>query len=220
LQLDVSILAAFTLLWLAIVPTPGPNSLLIVRLALTAPWRDVAVALAGNLLAIASYALATLLGLSLLLAAAPSVRLGIHLLGGGYLLWVGLRLVRSGLQRSRRSRADAAPPDALAAESGRVDRPFMQGVLTALANVQALFFLSSIFAGVGILRANLATGLAAVGIIVVGNGAYLSLLASALQRERPRAIYARYRGAMEVGFGLLFAAFGARLVWREAMAWL
>src|SRR5206468_3332538 len=75
LQLDYSVLGAFALLWLAIVPTPGPNSLLIVHLALTAGWRDVAVALLGNLLAIAFYAIATLVGLALLLAAAPSVRL-------------------------------------------------------------------------------------------------------------------------------------------------
>ena len=222
MQLDTSILAAFTLLWLAIVPTPGPNSLLIMRLALTAGWRDVAIALAGNLLAIASYALATLLGLSLLLAAAPSVRLAVYLLGGAYLVWVGLRLVMAGLRRSRRGATLAGDYSAAdtASEPGAVRRPFMQGVLTALANVQALFFLTSIFAGVGILRANLATGLAAVGIIVAGNGLYLSLLAWALQRERPRAFYARYRGAMEIGFGLLFIAFGARLVWREAAAWL
>jgi len=222
LQLDTSILAAFTLLWLAIVPTPGPNSLLIMRLALTAGWRDVAVALAGNLLAIASYALATLLGLSLLLAAAPSVRLAVYLLGGAYLVWVGLRLVWAGLRRSRQRdiSAGANPAPAEASEPNRESRPFMQGALTALANVQALFFLTSIFAGVGILRANLATGLAAVGIIVVGNGAYLALLAWLLQREGPRAFYARYRGVMEIGFGALFAAFGARLVWHEAVAWL
>jgi threonine/homoserine/homoserine lactone efflux protein len=221
LQLDTSILAVFTLLWLAIVPTPGPNSLLIMRLALTAGWRDVATALAGNLLAIASYALATLLGLSLLLAAAPSVRLGVYLLGGAYLVWVGLRLVGVGVRRSRHRDTDAGLGSAAngSSEARPVDRPFTQGVLTALANVQALFFLSSIFAGVGILRANLATGLAAVGIIVAGNGAYLSLLAWLLQRERPRAFYARYRGVMEIGFGMLFVLFGARLVWRELAAW-
>jgi threonine efflux protein len=217
-QLDTSILAAFTLLWLAIVPTPGPNSLLIMRLALTARWQDVAIALAGNLLAIAFYALATLLGLSALLAAAPSVRLAVYLLGGAYLVWVGLRLMRAGLQQSKTGGADAMP---LATnQAGSVDNPFVQGILTALANVQALFFLTSIFAGVGILRANLATGLAAVGIIVAGNGLYLSLLAWLLQREGPRAFYARYRGSMEIGFGALFVVFGARLVWREAAGWL
>jgi threonine/homoserine/homoserine lactone efflux protein len=216
-QLDASILAAFTLLWLAIVPTPGPNSLLIMRLALTARWQDVAIALAGNLLAIAFYALATLLGLSALLAAAPSVRLAIYLLGGAYLVWAGLRLMRAGLQRSKAGGTYAMP---LASnQTGSVDNAFVQGILTALANVQALFFLTSIFAGVGILGANLATGLAAVGIIVAGNGLYLSLLAWLLQRERPRAFYARHRGAMEIGFGALFVLFGARLVWREAAGW-
>jgi threonine/homoserine/homoserine lactone efflux protein len=198
------------------------------RLALTAGWRDVAVAHPRNLPAHALLTNASKLGQTLLLAAAPSVRLGVYLLGGAYLIWVGLRLVHAGLRRSRpheNSAADsssgiAPASSAQPSEAGGTSGPFMQGVLTALANVQALFFLSSIFAGVGILRANLATGLAAVGIIVVGNGAYLSLLAWALQRERPRAFYARFRPAMEIGFGLIFTAFGLRLVWREAAGWL
>jgi threonine efflux protein len=217
LQLDYPLLAAFTLLWLAIVPTPGPNSLLIVHLALTARWRDVAVALAGNLLAIAGYALATLFGLALLLSAAPSVRLGLYLLGGAYLLWVGARLVRAGLARRR---SPATEANVSHAQAGNARGPFLQGVLTALANVQALFFLASIFASVGILGATAATQIAAVGIIVVGNGGYLALLAWLLQHERPRAFHARHRGAMEVGFGVLFLLFGARLVLRELAGWL
>jgi threonine efflux protein len=217
LQIDYAVLGTFTLLWLAIVPTPGPNTLLIVHLTLTAGWRDVAIALAGNLLAIAFYALATLLGLALLLAAAPSVRLGIYVLGGAYLIWVGGRLVRAGLARRRSRKTEVlntGPGDAAA------QKPFLQGILTALANVQALFFLASIFAGVGVLGASPATQLAAVGVIVAGNGGYLTLLAWLLQRERVRSLYARYRSAMEMGFGLLFAAFGVRLVLRELVGWL
>ena len=121
-------------------------------------------ALAGNLLAIAFYALATLLGLALLLAAAPSVRLGIYVLGGAYLVWVGARLVLGGLaRRAGRRRRCRCCRQLMPERSGG---PFLQGVLTALANVQALFFLASIFASVGILAANPATQLAAVGIIV------------------------------------------------------
>jgi threonine/homoserine/homoserine lactone efflux protein len=219
LHLDYVLLGAFALLWLAIVPTPGPNSLLIVHLALTAGWRDVGLALAGNLLAIATYALATLLGLALLLAAAPSVRLGVYVLGGAYLVWVGARLARGGLMRQRAGEASATAA-ATEAHQERTANPFLQGVLTQLANVQALFFLASIFAGVGLLAANSATQLAAVGIIVLANGGYLALLAWLMQRERPRAFYARNRGLMEIGFGLLFLAFGARLVLREAVGWL
>ena len=175
------------------------------------------VALAGNLLAIAFYALATLLGLALLLAAAPSVRLVIYVLGGAYLVWVGVRLVRAGMARRR-----SDPSDALNAAPGgaRPQKPFLQGILTALSNVQALFFLASIFASVGILGANPETQLAAVAVIVLGNGGYLILLAWLLQHESPRAFYARNRGSMEIGFGLLFLAFGARLVLRELAGWM
>lgn len=211
MQLDYILLGTFALLWLAIVPTPGPNSLLIVQLALTAGWRDVAAALAGNLIAIAGYALATLLGLALLLAALPWLRLGIHVLGGAYLVWVGTRLLRGGLARHRAGRRGAPP----AAEPRTAGSPFLRGVLTQLANVAALFFLASIFAGVGLLTANLATRLAAVGIILVGNGAYLGLLAWLMQREAPRRFYAGNRGLMEIGFGVMFLLFGARLALRE-----
>ena len=212
MQIDYGVLAAFTLLWLAIVPTPGPNTLLIVHLAVTASWRQVAVALAGNLLAISFYALTTLLGLAVLLAAAPSVKLAVYLLGGAYLGWVGMGLVQAGLARRK-----AAPNVTLMAgpTDAGAQKPFLQGILTALANVQALFFLASIFAGVGILGASHATQLAAVGIIVAANGCYLGLLAWLLQRERVRVLYARYRPTMEIVFGALFVLFGARLLIRE-----
>jgi threonine efflux protein len=217
LHIDYAVLGGFTLLWLAIVPTPGPNSLLIVQLALTAPWRDVAIALAGNLFGVTIYALGTLFGLALLLAREPSLRLAVYVLGGAYLVWSGMGLIRAGLVWRR-----SAPAGVLAVGSREVTarNPFLQGVLTALANVAALFFLASIFAGAGILVANPATQLAALGVIVIGNGLYLSLLAWLLQRERPRAFYARNRGAMLLGFGILFLAFGLRLVLRELLAWL
>ena len=38
---------------------------------------------------------ATLLGLALLLTAVPSVRMAVHLLGGLYLVWIGIRLAPS-----------------------------------------------------------------------------------------------------------------------------
>ena len=217
MHIDYAVLGGFTLLWLAIVPTPGPNSLLIVQLALTAPWRDVAIALAGNLFGVTIYALGTLFGLALLLAREPSLRLAVYVLGGAYLVWSGMRLIRAGLvwRRSAPAGVLAEGPREVAARN-----PFLRGVLTALANVAALFFLASIFAGAGILVANPATQLAALGVIVIGNGLYLSLLAWLLQRERPRVFYARNRGAMQLGFGILFLAFGLRLVVRELLAWL
>ena len=141
----------------------------------------------------------------------------IYASGGAYLIWVGVRLLRAGLARRR------AGPEASLSPSptgSGVRRPFVRGALTALSNVQALFFLASIFAGVGILGANAATQLSAVAVIIAVNGTYLAFLAWLLQRDRPRAFYSRNRGAMEIGFGMLFLLFGVRLVMRELAGWL
>jgi threonine efflux protein len=215
LGLDQEVLWAFTLLWLAILPTPGANSLLIIQLALSSGWRSVAIALSANLLGIACYALATLLGLAWLLAAAPSVRLAIYALGGLYLAWTGIRLAARGLKRGQKP--DGAPSQAVAASAAGT---FARGLLTALANVQALFFLASIFASVGVLSASLATRLAAIAVIIIGNGAYLTLLAWLMQKPAARTFYHRYQPRMEVAFGTLFILFGARLLAREWAGWL
>jgi threonine/homoserine/homoserine lactone efflux protein len=213
--LDHQVLWAFTLLWLAILPTPGANSLIIVHLALTSSWRSVAAALIGNLCGIACYAMATLLGLAWLLAAAPSVRLAIYGLGGLYLLWVGARLAWRGLKRAQEAERMPAPAQAPSAAGA-----FAHGLLTALSNVQALFFLASIFASVGVLSVNFATRLAVVAVIVVGNGAYLTLLAWLMRKPAVRNVYNRYQPGLEVVFGALFMLFGARLVAREWAGWL
>lgn len=214
MQIDWGVLGSFALLWLAILPTPGPNSLLIAQLALTYPWRSIAAALAGNLLGIATYAVCSLLGLALLLAAVPSLRLAIYLLGGAYLAWMGVRLVLAGLVR-RRSVERQAQGDIKASPTN----PFLRGFVTALSNVAALFFLASIFASTGILTATVATQVAALAVILIGNGTYLALLAALLQRQGPRAFYARHRGAAEIGFGIIFLVFSARVVLHELGRW-
>ena len=159
--------------------------------------------------------MATLLGLALLLAKAPSVRLITYVLGGAYLVWVGARLLFIRGLKDAGATGAAPAADVVTSAAGT----FAQGILTALANVQALFFLASIFAGVGILKANLATGLVAVGVIVVGNGCYLMLLAWLMQKPAARSFYNRYRPSMEVGFGAVFVLLGARLLARELAGW-
>jgi threonine efflux protein len=213
LQIDYGTLGAFALLWLAILPTPGPNSLLIVHLALTHHWRSVSAALAGNLIGIGIYAICSLLGLGLLLAAVPPLRFIVYVLGGVYLAWIGIRLVLTGLARRRLGAPEDQASKALEARAAR--KPFLLGFFTALSNAPALFFLASIFASTGIMAAALATQLAAIAVVVVGNGTYLALLAWLLQRERPRAFYARNRGAAEIGCGVIYLSFGVRIVLQQ-----
>jgi len=202
--IDLRVLAAFTLLWLAIVPTPGPNQLMVTHVALTQGRRQVALAIAGNLAGVGFWALAALFGLVVLLAAAPTAALAVNLAGGIYLVWVGIRMIRG-----RRTAPDEA---AVAAPALDDRRAFALGVGTALSNAQAVIFITSVFAIAGVVGSSLPTGLAAVAILLACNATYLWGLGWLMQRPAAQAFYGRWRRWMERAFGALYVLFGLRLL--------
>ena len=93
MSLDLTTLLSFTLLWLAIVPTPGANMLMVTHVAMTRTGRHVALALLGNMLGIALLASLALLGWAAILEAFPWLRLGVTIFGGLYLMWFGWKLL-------------------------------------------------------------------------------------------------------------------------------
>lgn len=211
MPLDLSILSAFTLLWIAVVPTPGPNVLMVMHVAVTRTPAHVALAIAGNMVGIALLAGLALVGWAAVLRAFPWLRVGVNVFGGLYLIWLGARLLRRAL-----AGGIAAQP--ASAQSGAASRDHRRtallGLVTALSNAQAVLFITSIYAATGILGANAATGLASIAIILCCNASYLSALGWLFQRERMRVAYGRYRGVLDGMTGTLFLAFGGRLLWR------
>ncbi|MBL8567478.1 MAG: LysE family transporter [Phreatobacter sp.] len=211
-MLDTSVLLTLTLMWLVIVPTPGANSLLITHLAVTRPAEDVAFALAGNLAGVAMLALLALFGWAALLQLFPWLRLAVTIFGALYLVWFGARLVRRSL-----TPAATAAAEADGAGEGGARRMVLLGLVTALSNAQAIIFITSIFAVSGVLNAGVATGLAAILVMITCNGLYLSTLAWLFQRQAVRRFYQRFRRALEGTVGALFVVFGGRLLLRELM---
>lgn len=219
MSLDLTTLLSFTLLWLAIVPTPGANMLMVTHVAMTRTGRHVALALLGNMLGIALLASLALLGWAAILEAFPWLRLGVTIFGGLYLMWFGWKL----LDRARKpdSSSDAKSSrepvsTSLDFASARADyrKTIILGFVTALSNAQAILFITSIYAVTGILHANLATGLASIVIMIVCNSAYLGALGWLFRRSAIRNGYQRFRRYLEGVMGGLFVFFGARLLWR------
>lgn len=204
--LDLPTLLSFTLLWLAIVPTPGANALMVTHVAMTRTGRHVALALLGNMLGIALLASLALLGWAAILEAFPWLRLGVTVFGGFYLMWFGWKL----LDRARK------PTPPLAARSTPADyrKTVLLGFVTAISNAQAILFITSIYAVTGILHANLATGMTSIVIMILCNATYLGALGWLFQRSAIRTGYQRFRRYLEGVMGGLFVFFGARLVWR------
>lgn len=207
MPLDLPTLASFTLLWLAIVPTPGPNVLMVTHVAVTRTSAHVAFAILGNLTGIALLASLALIGWAAVLEAFPWLRLGVSVFGGLYLMWVGWKLI------GRARLAPSALP--LAADApDNYRKTALLGLVTALSNAQAILFITSIYAVTGILNANLATGVASIAIMLTCNATYLAALGWLFQREKIRLGYARFRRVLEGTIGTLFVFFGGRLLWR------
>jgi threonine efflux protein len=209
--LDLQVLWAFFLLWLVIVPTPGANSLMITHTALTRPAMHVALALFGNVVGILGLATLAMAGWAALLDAMPWLRLVVHVLGGAYLIYFGLRLLD-------RARQPASAIDTTGDTTATRTEPLQAialGLVTALSNAQAILFITSIFAVSGVLAANLETSLGVLVIIAACNTLYLGGLAWLLRRPRIRRGYARARRWIEGTMGILFVGFGGRLMWRE-----
>ena len=205
--IDTRALSAFALLWLVILPTPGPNQMMVAHVALSQGPRQIALAIAGNLSGIALWCLSALFGLAVLLSAVPAARIAVSLAGGAYLVWTGLGMLRAAGRRSPHTLQAAA---ALPAFGDR--QAYAIGLATALSNAQAVLFISSVFAVSGVVGASLATGLLAAALLLSLNAVYLSGLGWLMQRPAAQAFYGRWRPTMERVFGLIFMAFGARLL--------
>lgn len=134
--------------WLAAIVSPGPDLLQIIRVG-TKSWRAGVACACGIMLGNIIWILGSLLGLSALLQAAPQILAVLQLVGGGYLLYMGLGALRSGLLVRRQQIADAATSanaQLSAANQLSPRRALGVGLATNLSNPKAVLFFAAVFA--------------------------------------------------------------------------
>jgi homoserine/homoserine lactone efflux protein len=111
--------------------TPGPNSLLVLTHGALHGHRKTLFTVAGGALGFVALIALSMLGIGALLKASASALTVLKLLGGVYLIWLGVRLWRA---PAIHLRADASKAGIRSAGL------FRQGLLTALSNPKALLF--------------------------------------------------------------------------------
>ncbi|HEY9347827.1 MAG TPA: LysE family translocator, partial [Inquilinus sp.] len=117
-------LAGLALIALGMVCTPGPNMVYLLSRSILQGRLAGAISLAGVVLGLLCYMLASALGLTALMLAVPMAYEAVKLAGAAYLLWMAWTAVRPGAGSVLQPRRDLKP-----------DRPrklFTMGFLTAL----------------------------------------------------------------------------------------
>jgi homoserine/homoserine lactone efflux protein len=89
-------LAAYAIAVLAIVVSPGPDTVLILRYALTSGPRAGFAAVLGVQIGLMIHTVLAILGISLLIASSPVLFKTVAIAGAGYLAWLGLQGFRDG----------------------------------------------------------------------------------------------------------------------------
>ena len=84
-------LGAYAVAVLAIVVSPGPDTMLILRYALTSGQKAGFAAVAGVQLGLMVHTVLAVLGISLVIASSPVLFKGVAIAGAAYLAWLGIQ---------------------------------------------------------------------------------------------------------------------------------
>ncbi|MDA0231782.1 MAG: LysE family translocator [Proteobacteria bacterium] len=211
MPLDPQLYGTFLVVALASVLSPGPDTLLVIRAALSGGNGQGFAALVGVQIGLLGHLAAAVFGLSLLLLAAPLALKGVALAGALYLCWLGYRNIRAATGRNMTG-ASAISPAAIAdSGAGAVCR---DAILTNLLNPKVILLFIAVMPGfVEPGPAAIPVQLAFLGAsIILLNIIWQSALVLAASRARRWLTQPRVQRGIALISGLVFIAFAALLV--------
>jgi threonine efflux protein len=200
-----AIIIGATLVWLAAVVSPGPNFLVVSRLALSRSRRSAIGATLGITVGSLAYAALTMFGLSVLILRFAWLGDAVRIVGGVYLIWLGIHAWRT------------RPEDLHPAAVGAVrDVPSLRGglrvgFLTEITNPKGIAFFLGLFAAAVPAATPLwakLTVLSAGGVIEV---AWYTAVSFALSSGPMQAGYRRIRRTVDRVLGTLLIALGLKV---------
>ena len=186
--------------------SPGPSFVLVARTAVAVSRSDGVATALGMGLGGLIFAAAALLGLQVVLAAVPSLYLGLKIAGAAYLIYLAVRLWRG-------AGAPIAAPDVAPGRLSSGWRSFALGLATQLSNPKTAVVYASIFTA--LLPADQPPWLAAVvlpSIFAIEAGWY-AIVAVAFSSERPRRGYLRSKRWIDRAAGAVMGLLALKLIW-------
>ncbi|AZE64920.1 Threonine/homoserine/homoserine lactone efflux protein [Pseudomonas synxantha] len=199
----VAPLVALALLWTVAVVTPGPNFFNTAQLAASCSRRHGVVASAGVATGTIIWGLAGGLGIKSLFTAAPMLYLAFKIIGGCYLIYLGLKLFK------RSAPASVQLPD----EPRRsLFSAWRFGLLGNLSNPKAALFVATAFAST--MPPSPSPALLTLAVITMAtlSFSWYTSVALVFSSERMANLYSRSRKWLDRFAGSCYLLFGAHLV--------
>jgi threonine/homoserine/homoserine lactone efflux protein len=184
--------------------SPGPNMMAVSSVSLGSGRRLGIVTAAGIATGVFVWAVLATLGIGAVLNAFPQTITAMRLIGGGYLLYLGLKALRAAFMSSGQG------PVANHVEAGAA-AAYRRGFLVAITNPKAAL----VWAAISMYLAS--SGLSSLHFLFIDVGASVSAMviygayALIFSTGLVMRVYARFFRVIEGGFGAIFGAIGAKL---------
>jgi threonine/homoserine/homoserine lactone efflux protein len=208
MPLDLATLGAFVITAGAIAVSPGPDTMLILRYALTSGPTAGLWAVAGVQIGLVVHTALAAAGVSALIASSPALFRALAVVGAAYLAWLGLR--------GFRSRGTLSIGEAARVGTGRACR---DGILCNVLNPKVIVLFLALypnFLAVG--RGDVSAQVAMLSAVLVAiNVAWQVGLVRAAEFARRRLTRPEVQRAVGRLTGAILIALAAIMLWRHAI---
>lgn len=186
--------------------SPGPSFLMVARTALAVSRKDGIAAAVGMGVGGVFFSIVALLGLLAILAAVPLLHLGLRVLGGAYLVYLGYRIWRSAQQPLV---VESAPIQSPAAQPWR---SFLLALGTQVSNPKTAIVYASVFASLLPREVPLSALVVLPIMIFAIETIWYSVVALALSAPAPRARYLASKACLDRAAGAIMSVLGIKLI--------
>ncbi len=199
--MDLSVLAAVTVIWGFAAVTPGPNFFITVHTAVGSNRRLSLFTVLGIVVGTLVWAISGFLGITFLFNTVPILYYSIKLFGGLYLVFVGLNLI---FKRKTQHKDESI-------EYLSALKCFRLGLLTNLLNPKTAIFMTSLFAAAIPPSATVVLGMLCIVIICSISAIWYSMVSLIFSHEMAKRLYEQQKEIIEKVAGAIFVGFGVKL---------
>jgi threonine/homoserine/homoserine lactone efflux protein len=206
---DPGLLAGFLVTVTAIIVSPGPDTMLIIRHALVSGRTVGFATLAGVQAGLVGHTLLAVFGVSVVIASSPLLFRGVAVAGAGYLAWLGIQCFR--------------PTGALKVGGGGAVSPakgFRDAMVTNLLNPKVIMLYLALFPNFLDLEAGGITLqlLAMSAMLLAINTVWQGLLVAAADRARTWLTRPAVQTGVNRATGLVLITFACLMLWEHLLA--
>lgn len=201
----IYILLSVASIWSIAVMTPGPNFFITAQVTVKHSSLAGLFIVLGTCTGTFIWSIAGYFGITYLFIIAPWIYTTLKIIGGGYIIYLGIELIRSAYRSS-----DGMNIPVENSQSNCLN--WWKGLITNLSNPKTAMFITSLFASVLPKEPTIIIGIAIVTTMVLISLIWYSFIVVIFSSVKFNHYYNQVQKWVEGFAGIIFVGFGAKLV--------